>query len=138
MSLGILSARPALGLTSTPECKAFQEKLNSILVPQGFQKIGTDGKCGAETCGAAAEAAKTVPSIKSEFGFDLPGVCPSSTPPRKGAATTFSSGGGGASLTPPIETSSAGMFGMDSSTLIMIGAVAVGAYMLLGKKKAQA
>jgi len=134
MSLGILSGKTLGALVANEECKTFQARLNSILVPQGFQAIATDGKCGASTCGAAAEAAKTVPGIRQEFGFDLPGVCPSSTPPRKG-----SSGGGFAPpLTPPIETSSAGMLGMDQNTLLLVAAVAVGAYVFLGPKKKKA
>ena len=137
MSLGILGARPALGLDSTPECKALQQKINLILKPAGYIPIGEDGKCGAGTCGAVKEIEeKLLPGFKSNLDYvTAPGLCPAFTAPRKGV-----SGGGsfGPPLAPPADTLSAGgggFLGMDAKTLMLVGAIGLGAYVFFGKKK---
>jgi hypothetical protein len=134
MSLGILGARPALGLDSTPECKALQQRINAILKPAGYLPIGEDGKCGAGTCGAVKEIEeKLQPGFKSNLDYIVaPGLCPAFTAPKKAVT-----GGGNFPSSAPLvpDTHQAGFLGMDMNTLLLIGAIGVGAYVFFGKKK---
>ena len=116
--------------TSDPKVVQLQQAINAILTRNGYAAIGTDGKLGPGTCGAAREADKFGGNLMSQYG--LAGVCTSFTTPVR-------SGGGFSTPGPvgpaPDTLSSGTMLGMDAKMLMLIGAVALGAYVMFGKKK---
>jgi len=129
------STTPALVMgnkTSDPRVVELQKAINAVLTKNGYAAIGTDGKLGPGTCGAAREADKLGAGLMAQYG--LTSVCTSFTPPVKSGGG-FSSGGGGGSLAPPDTLSAGTVLGMDMKTLLLVGAVAFGAYTLFGKKK---
>lgn len=119
--------------TSDPRVVELQQAINAVLTKNGYAAVGTDGKLGPGTCGAAREADKFGAGLMARYG--LAGVCTSFTTPVKSGGGGFSTPGGG-SLAPPADTLSAGSFmGMDTKTMLLVGAVVLGAYVMFGKKK---
>lgn len=115
--------------TSDPRVVELQKAINTVLTKNGYAAIGTDGKLGPGTCGAAREADTFGAGLMAKYG--LASACTSFTAPVK-------SGGGGnfsQSSVTPLEPVSAGFLGMNTNTWLLIAAVAGGAYVLLGDKK---
>jgi hypothetical protein len=137
------SAAPAAGSglvmgnkTSDPRVAALQQAINAVLTKNGYAAIGTDGKLGPGTCGAAREADKFGAGLMAKYG--LASVCTSFTTPVRSGGSSVSVPGGGAPLSPQADTltvSKAGFLGMDTKMLLLLGAAAVGAYVVFGKKK---
>jgi hypothetical protein len=117
--------------TSDPRVVQLQQEINATLSRNGYSAVGTDGKLGPGTCGAAREADKFGAGLMAKYG--LTAVCTSFTPPVKSGG--FGPSPGGASLAPPDTLQSGTLLGMDSKTVMLIAAVAAGAYVLFGKKK---
>jgi len=120
--------------TSDPRVAELQAAINAVLTKNGYAAVGTDGKLGPGTCGAAREADKFGAGLMAKYG--LASVCTSfTTPVRSGGG----GGGfpGGAPLAPAPDTLSAGtgFLGMDSKTLLLVGAIGIGVYVVFGKKK---
>jgi len=137
----VAATGPALTMgnkTSDARVVELQRAINATLTRNGYAAIGTDGKLGPGTCGAAREADKFGAGLMAKYG--LSSVCTSFTAPvRSGGIVSSGGGGGGAPLTPPPDTLSSGtMFGMDTKTVLLVVAVAAGAYIFLGKKKPKA
>lgn len=116
-----------LGAMNSAALKVAQSQINDVLVQQGYEPIKVDGIQGPKTCGAAR--AVNHPSLAEM-------TCPSFTPPvRSAAGPPIPPPGPNAPPGPPVgpvgplapapAPAAAGMFGMDTKT-ILIGAGVIG------------
>lgn len=100
---------------AAPETEALQETLNTKLAQDGLCLIGTDGKLGAKTCGAAQHYGAAPPSCQA---FTKPIACPGGS----------GGGGGGGGGAPPEDKAS--LLGL----ALAGGAAAVGMWFLLRRR----
>jgi hypothetical protein len=121
--------------SSDPRVAGLQSEINATLTRNGYAAIGTDGKLGPGTCGAAREADKFGAGLMAKYG--LASVCTSFTTPVKsgGGFVSPGGGGGGASLAPPDTLSSGTLLGMDTKTVLLVAGIGIAAWAFLGKKK---
>lgn len=127
-----------LGAATSTQVKTAQKEINAQLVARGFEPIKVDGIVGPKTCGAARA---TSHPILAEIS------CPKFTDPTLSAAGPVVPAPGpnqpAAPIAPAIgpapASTSAGMFGMDSKTVLIGAGVLAGGVVLVYflKKKSQ-
>lgn len=126
--------------TSDPRVVDLQKAINAVLTKNGYAAVGTDGKLGPGTCGAAREADKFGAGLMAKYG--LASVCTSfTTPPKSGGGFTAPSSAPvatpGSSNNVSLTTTQSSFLGMNTQTLLLVAAVAAGAWVFFGPKKGE-
>lgn len=116
---------------STPNAQttALQNEINIVFVAHGLKPITADGKLGAGTCGAARYADQNFgTTLQAKYGLS---VCKAYTSP---VATTVATKAPVTTSAAP-TTAAASTSAVSTQTMLIVGALAAGAYFVFGRKK---